>query len=222
MYSHIEVTLKNKQIKKLAVGPFLTGGAGDALLEDDLVKSALEAKLGKGLVESFKAVTTEVAEAQEAQSIETVELAIAEYESTPEAAAAKAWAVHKRTELMEERKAFIDNFLSSQPEKPTGSDGNLVVDNFQDGNGNAPFDLQLRTTAKETNTYIAILREVPYDEVPDLKADYGLEYDLEVTKGETGYNFTFTVELEANGKIRLRGGVPSPAGESVKPELYIK
>ena len=110
----------------------------------------------------------------------------------------------------------------SEPEPELESaDDVLVVDNFQDGNGNSPFDLQLRNTAKEAGSYVAILRDVPYSEVPDLKADYGVEYELEVTKGDTGYNFTFSVDLELYGKIRLRGGVPTPAGEGVKPELYL-
>ena len=57
----------------------------------------------------------------------------------------------------------------------TPANGDLVSDNFQDGNGGAPFNLQVRNTTNATTGWTAVLASVPYATIPDLvPGDYTL------------------------------------------------
>lgn len=100
--------------------------------------------------------------------------------------------------------------------------GVLVSDNFQDGNGNAPFNLQVRNTTGNPTTWAAVVRDVPYATIPSLNAG---QYTLNTTgTGPYTHTFTGTTPLGAYANITITGGAPSPAGVGTangNPELYL-
>ena len=102
------------------------------------------------------------------------------------------------------------------------NNGELVVDNFQDGNGSAPFNMQIRNTTGSPVDWIAIIRDVPYATIPSLSAG---AYTVS-TSGSNPYTYTFTgtSPLAAYSNITITGGTPSPSGvgtASGNPELYL-
>ena len=104
----------------------------------------------------------------------------------------------------------------------TPAAGVIVADNFQDGNGNAPFSMQLRNTTGTASNWIAVIRDVAYSSIPSLNAG---PYTL-TTSGSGPYTHTFTgtSPLGAYANIAITGGTPSPAGvgtASGNPELYL-
>lgn len=111
---------------------------------------------------------------------------------------------------------------SGSSQSLTPSSGELVSDNFQDGNGNAPFNLQVRNTTGNPVNWVAVVRDVPYASIPNLApGNYSLS-----TEGTGPYTHTFTgtAPLSAYSNITITGGLPTPAGagsSSGLPELYI-
>lgn len=92
------------------------------------------------------------------------------------------------------------------------ADGDLISDNFQDGNGGAPFNLQVRNTTNSDTEWRAVLSSVPYASIPGLNAG---NYDLEITPNADGtfqYVFTGTTPLGPFQNITITGGVPTPPG----------
>lgn len=86
----------------------------------------------------------------------------------------------------------------------------IVVDNFQDGEGDAPFNLQLRNASEKTLKFVAVIEDAPYSDIPDrIKTGHTLSTD----KSESGYTHTFTGSLKSGAKIEIKGGVPDPAGD---------
>lgn len=113
--------------------------------------------------------------------------------------------------------------VSSGGSVGTPANGDLVSDNFQDGNGNAPFNLQIRNTTGNPIDWIAIVRDVPYATIPSLSTG---AYTVS-TSGTNPYTHTFTSTspLGAYSNITITGGTPSPAGIGTangNPELYIQ
>ncbi len=85
--------------------------------------------------------------------------------------------------------------------------------NFQDGNGNAPFNLQVAVNGNGPTNWQAVTPPVPYATIPDLQAG---PYTLETfDNGDGAYThvFTGTQPLTNFTNLEIRGGVPSPAGQ---------
>lgn len=105
----------------------------------------------------------------------------------------------------------------------TPANGALVSDNFQDGNGNAPFNLQIRNTTGNAVPWVAVLNDVPYETIPNLSSG---NYTLESTgTGPYTHTFTSTADLGPYANIILTGGLPVPAGvgnANGNPEFYIQ
>ena len=94
----------------------------------------------------------------------------------------------------------------------TPANGDLVSDNFQDGNGNAPFNLQVRNTTNSATDFVAVLPSVPYASIPGLNPG---NYDLQITPNGDGtfqYVFTGTTPLGPFQNIIIAGGLPTPPG----------
>ncbi|SFJ58442.1 hypothetical protein, partial [Olleya namhaensis] len=99
---------------------------------------------------------------------------------------------------------------------PTGAiTGNLVSDNFQDGNGNAPFDLQIRNNSGTTfaNGYQILLDNVPYSSIPNLNlGDHTLVIN-DNGDGTYDYLFSYTNSVAAWASVpKITGDLPVPAG----------
>lgn len=99
------------------------------------------------------------------------------------------------------------------------ANGVIVSDNFQDGNGNAPYNLQVRNTTGESVNWIAVVSDVPYSEIPDLKKG---GYTLDVSATGDTYSYTFEGTLSAYANIVITGGLPTPAGTGSGLELFVK
>lgn len=118
--------------------------------------------------------------------------------------------------------ALLSSLMSRESEvvlSPANDD--LVVDNFQDGNSKASFNLQVRNATGDAVKFVAIVRDVPYANIPDIVAG---DYELVTTEADTGYTHTFSGKLSAYASISITGGVPSPAGvgkTDTSPELYL-
>ena len=94
----------------------------------------------------------------------------------------------------------------------TPADGDLVSDNFQDGNGNAPFNLQVRNTTNTATGWTAVLDSVPYATIPGLAPG---NYTLTTTMNPDGsftHVFSGTMDLEPFQNITITGGLPTPPG----------
>ena len=104
----------------------------------------------------------------------------------------------------------------------TPAAGALVSDNFQDGNGNAPFSLQIRNTTGSPIDWIAVISDVDYASIPSLNAG---NYTLSTTgAGPYTHTFTGTQSLAAGASVTITGGTPSPAGvgsANGNPEFFI-
>lgn len=113
--------------------------------------------------------------------------------------------------------------VSEGPSVGTPADGALVSDNFQDGNGNAPFNLQIRNTTGTSVPWVAVLNDVPYATIPSLNTG---NYTLSTTgTGPYTHTFTGTVDLGPYANITITGGTPSPPGvgnADGNPEFYIQ
>ena len=107
----------------------------------------------------------------------------------------------------------------SDPTLPP-ADGKVVSDNFQDGNGNAPFNLQVRNTTGNSANWQALVSGVPYATIPGLVAG---NYTLATTdNGDGTYDhlFTGTTPLGGFQNIIITGGLPVPAGTGGGLTLY--
>ena len=117
----------------------------------------------------------------------------------------------------EDEAAWIEAYL----DQPKSAEGVLKVDKFQDGKSKAPFSLVVRNETAEPVSFIAIIREAPYEKIPKLAEG---DYSLETTKDGVGYTHTFTGKLTGYASISITGGVPSPVGNGkteTSPELYL-
>lgn len=103
----------------------------------------------------------------------------------------------------------------------TPSNGEIVSDNFQDGNGNTQFNLQIRNTTGNTLGWVAEVQDVPYATIPSLVAG---NYTHTVNNnGDGTYTHVFqsTVDLGAYANITIQGGMPTPAGNGTGLVFYI-
>ena len=106
----------------------------------------------------------------------------------------------------------------------TPANGVLISYNFQDGNGNAPFNLQVAATGG-ASTWKALVRNVPYASIPSLVNDG--RYTLQTTdNGDGTYSHLFTGQdaLSSGENYIITGGTPAPAGAGTttgNPELYL-
>ena len=95
----------------------------------------------------------------------------------------------------------------------TPANGDLVSDNFQDGNGDAPFNLQVRNTTNSPTGFTAVLDSVPYATIPGLAPG---DYTLTTTANPDGtftHVFTSTVDLAPFQGIAITSQVaPTPPG----------
>lgn len=98
------------------------------------------------------------------------------------------------------------------------SSGQLVVDNFQDGNGNAPFNLQVRNTTGSPISWKVVVTDVPYATIAGLTSG---AYTLVTTDTSLyAHTFTGTTPLGAYSNITITGGTPSPTGVCVMSKKY--
>ncbi|PKG50663.1 collagen-like protein, partial [Olleya sp. 1-3] len=105
---------------------------------------------------------------------------------------------------------------STNTATPTGTlTTSLVSDNFQDGNSNAPFDLQIRNNSGTTftNGYQILLDNVPYSSIPNLNlGDHTLTIN-DNGDGTYDYLFSYTNSVAAWASVpNITGGLPVPAG----------
>ena len=87
-----------------------------------------------------------------------------------------------------------------------------MSDNFQDGNGGAPFNLQIRNTTNSATGWKAVLASVPYATIPGLTPG---DYMLTTTMNPDGtfqHVFMGTTDLGPFQNITISGGVPTPPG----------
>ena len=102
------------------------------------------------------------------------------------------------------------------------ANGALVSDNFQDGNGNAPFNLQVRLNGAGPTNWQAVVTG-PYATIPNLVAG---AYTLATNDNGDGtytHVFTGTTPLSNFGGITITGDAPTPAGQggTANVDLYI-
>ncbi len=97
---------------------------------------------------------------------------------------------------------------------PTGTpSASVALDNFQDGNGNAPYSLILRnTTNSPIANYEVLVSNVPYGTIPGLVLGNHTVAISSNPNGTFNYLFTSTVALPAFGSRTINGGVPVPSG----------
>ena len=108
------------------------------------------------------------------------------------------------------------------PDYGTPANGLFISDNFQDGNGNAPFNLQVRINGAGPEDWRAVVAG-PYATIPNLSSG---NYTLQTTdNGDGSYThvFTGTVPLANFNNIIITGGLPVPAGAggTANVALYI-
>lgn len=91
------------------------------------------------------------------------------------------------------------------------ANGKVVSDNFQDGNGNAPFNLQVRNTQGDPVNWQACTPDVGYSTIPNLQTS-GANYQV-IDNGDGTFKHCFDgTGLGGFQNITITGGVPSPAG----------
>ena len=98
--------------------------------------------------------------------------------------------------------------------------GKIVSDNFQDGEANATFNLQVRNTNGGDVNWQALVENVPYATIPGLAAG---SYTLVTTdNGDGTFNhlFTGTQTLVGFANITITGGIPDPPGNGSGLTLY--
>jgi len=101
----------------------------------------------------------------------------------------------------------------------------LVNDNFQDGNNNAPFNLQVRNTTWNATNRVAVVVWAPYATIPWLNpGNYTLQT---INNGDWTYDhiFTWTTQLNGFANITITWWLPVPPGvwktiTPPNPELY--
>ena len=111
---------------------------------------------------------------------------------------------------------------TSGPVLGAPANGALVSDNFQDGNGNAPFNLQVRLNGAGPTNWQAVVTG-PYATIPNLVAG---AYTLATNDNGDGtytHVFTGTTPLTNFGGITITGDAPTPAGQggTANVGLYI-
>jgi hypothetical protein len=97
----------------------------------------------------------------------------------------------------------------------------LISDNFQDGVGNSPFNLQVRNTTATATEWQAVIYNKPYSVIPGLVAGYYTVSRLDNSDGSYTYIFTGTTPLAAYQGITIIGNMPSPAGNNSDLSLFI-
>lgn len=115
-----------------------------------------------------------------------------------------------------------DDTGQAQPFRPLypEANGKVVSDNFQDGNGNAPFNLQVRNTTNSAVNWQACTPPVPYDSIPNLNAQ-GANYQV-VDNGDGTFLHCFDgASLGAFQNITITGGLPDPAGAGGSQNLSL-
>jgi len=113
-----------------------------------------------------------------------------------------------------------DRFTPSGLQLLPPADGKIVSDNFQDGRGNAPFNLQVRNTTREPVTqWQAVIKGVRYKEIPELSIG---EYELKtLSNDDDSYTHVFSGKgLAPFQGIVIRGGLPNPQGTNSGLSLY--
>jgi len=100
---------------------------------------------------------------------------------------------------------------NSSPTLPE-SNGKLVSDNFQDGNGRANFNLQIRNTGNSEVNWEALISNSPYEIIPDLNLPD--EVTLSTTQNlDKTYSHLFAgFNLAGFANVVITGGLPDPAG----------
>ena len=116
----------------------------------------------------------------------------------------------------------VGTTTTTGPTLGTPANGALVSDNFQDGNGNAPFNLQVRNTTGNATNWQAVVTG-PYSTIPNLNAG---NYTLQTTDNGDGtytHVFTGTTTLGGLANITITGDAPTPAGQggTANVDLYI-
>jgi len=108
---------------------------------------------------------------------------------------------------------------STEPTLPSAG-RKLVSDNFQDGNGNTLFNLQIRNAIANAANWQALIENAPYATIPSLSAG---AYTLATrVNGDGTYNHLFSGTSPLNGfqNITITGDVPTPAGSGSGLSLF--
>lgn len=142
---------------------------------------------------------------------------LSDYANSDYGKAESEYIIVMRELALSKKAAWIASYLN----QPKSAEGVLRVDNFQDGKSEAPFSLIVRNESADTVSFIAVVRDVPYEKIPALVAG---DYKLETAKEGGGYTHTFTAKVGGKESITINGGAPSPAGAGktdTSPELYL-
>ena len=91
------------------------------------------------------------------------------------------------------------------------ANGKVVSDNFQDGAGNAPYNLQFRNTTNTPVVFEGIVTGVPYDTIPNLNPG-AYKTTGAVPNPNGGYDYKYSGELAPFSNVTITGGLPTPAG----------
>ncbi len=94
----------------------------------------------------------------------------------------------------------------------------LANDNFQDGNGNAPFNFQVRNQTNTNVNWQACTPPVPYATIPALNTQ-GANYTV-VNNGDGTYLHCFDGTLGPFASIIITGAVPNPPGVGGTISMY--
>ena len=95
----------------------------------------------------------------------------------------------------------------------TPAGGDLVSDNFQDGNGGAPFNLQVRNTTNSSTGFTAVLDSVPYATIPGLVPGNYTLTTIANPDGTFTHVFESTVDLGPFQNITITSPqAPTPPG----------
>ena len=92
------------------------------------------------------------------------------------------------------------------------ANGKIVSDNFQDGNGNSPFNLQVRNTTNAAVDWQVCIPAAPYAAIPALNIPAGVNHDI-IDNGDGTFRHCFDgTGLGAFANVTITGGLPVPAG----------
>ena len=92
------------------------------------------------------------------------------------------------------------------------ANGKVVSDNFQDGNGNSPFNLQVRNTTNAAVDWQVCIPAAPYATIPALNLPAGVNHDI-TDNGDGTFRHCFDgAGLGAFANVTITGGLPVPAG----------
>ncbi len=123
-----------------------------------------------------------------------------------------------------ENAVLIEVVEEPEPTIELGAPANGVLesDNFQDGNGNAPFNLQVRNTTNTDTTWQAVVVG-PYATIPGLVPGPYTLTTVDNGDGTFTHSFVGTTLLGDFDNIVITGGLPVPAGAggAANVDLYI-